>query len=94
MLGSTAMLVRLLRVHKNLQPQRWSPSTTAFIPQFRSYFFRGQVPRSLYLFSGLPLLFRSTWLVPRAPISFNIVCRDVLQVVHCYHISPCFNVFR
>jgi hypothetical protein len=78
MLGSTAMPVRLLRVHKSLKPQRWTPSTTAFIPSSGLASSEDRFLAVYIFFSGLLLLFRFTWLVPRAPIPFIIGCRDVL----------------
>jgi hypothetical protein len=48
------MVVRLLRVLKSLRPQRCSLSTTVFTPT-PSCIFRGQVPRTFYLFATFPL---------------------------------------
>ena len=44
-----------------------------------------------FLLTLLP--FRFTWLVPSFHSQF-FFCRDVLQVIHCSYIAPCFDVLR
>ena len=85
-------VLRLLRVHISLKPQRCSLSTTPFTPTSALAYLEDRF-LSFSIFFADPTTFP---LHPAGPIFHSLLFsyRDVLQVIHCSYISPCFDVLR